>query len=121
MEVAFRKVRVLRALTSLEPAEFARLEAGLEKLLAGQRQERAPRRRSTPAGFWGGRRDQQAAHRQGQALLCTLLLQGLPFAGGHGAVLWLEPAAGLRVDQAPDSAGGHRAGARTALASQKAC
>ena len=40
MEVAFRKVRVLRALTSLEPAEFARLEAGLEKLLAGQRQER---------------------------------------------------------------------------------
>ena len=37
MDAAFGKARLLRALTSLDRAEFARLEAGLEKLLAEER------------------------------------------------------------------------------------
>ena len=40
MDVVFRKPRLLRALTSLDLAEFVRLEAGLETLLAAERCER---------------------------------------------------------------------------------
>ena len=39
MDVVFHKPRLLRALTSLDLAEFVRLEAGLEQLLASERQE----------------------------------------------------------------------------------
>jgi len=40
MDAVFRKPRLLRALTSLDLGEFVRLEAGLEALLASERQER---------------------------------------------------------------------------------
>ena len=40
MERVFRKPKLLRALTSLDPQEFARLAASLESLLAAERQER---------------------------------------------------------------------------------
>ena len=40
MEKVLGKARVLRALTSLDRGEFARLEAGLEKLLADRRERR---------------------------------------------------------------------------------
>ena len=40
MERVFRKPKLLRALTSLDPQEFTRLEAGLESLLAAGRLER---------------------------------------------------------------------------------
>ena len=54
MDVAFSKARVLRALTSLDQAEFSRLEAGLEKFLAEERLARrhdgAVRQRAYGAG-----------------------------------------------------------------------
>lgn len=54
MEVVFGKARLLRALTSLDRAEFERLEAGLEQLLTSQRAERRhdgqPRQRAYGAG-----------------------------------------------------------------------
>jgi len=40
IDVVFGKARLLRAMTSLEAAEFTRLEAGLEKLLTEERQAR---------------------------------------------------------------------------------
>lgn len=54
IEAIFGKARGLRALTSLDRAEFARLEEGLEKLLASERAERRhdglPRQRAFGAG-----------------------------------------------------------------------
>lgn len=54
MEVVFGKVRLLRALTSLDQAEFVRLEEAMERLLADQRAERRhdglPRQRAFGAG-----------------------------------------------------------------------
>ena len=54
LEAVFGKARLLRALTSLDRAEFARLEAGLENLLASERLERRhdglPRQRAFGAG-----------------------------------------------------------------------
>ncbi len=54
IEVVFGKGRLLRALTSLDRAEFARLEAGTEKFLANERAERRhdgqPRQRAFGAG-----------------------------------------------------------------------
>ena len=40
MERVFRKPKLLRALTSLDPQEFARLATGLESQLAAERHER---------------------------------------------------------------------------------
>ena len=40
IERVCRQPKLLRALTSLDPQEFARIEAGLESLLAAERQER---------------------------------------------------------------------------------
>jgi hypothetical protein len=40
MERVLCKPKLLRALTGLDPGEFARLEAGLEKRLAAEREER---------------------------------------------------------------------------------
>jgi hypothetical protein len=57
MDVVFRKPKLLRALTSLDAREFARLEAGLEEWLALERQERtqdgAKRQRAYGAGNVG--------------------------------------------------------------------
>ena len=54
MEMVFGKARLLRALTSLERAEFTRLEEGMDKLLASERAERRhdgrPRQRAFGAG-----------------------------------------------------------------------
>ena len=54
MEAVFGKARLLRALTSLDRVEFARLEEGMDKLLAEQRTERRhdglPRQRAFGAG-----------------------------------------------------------------------
>ena len=54
METVFGKARLLRALTSLDRAEFARLEEAMDKLLAGQRAEcrhdGLPRQRAFGAG-----------------------------------------------------------------------
>ena len=54
IEVVFGKARLLRALTSLDRAEFARLEEGMEKLLVAERAERRhdglPRQRAFGAG-----------------------------------------------------------------------
>ena len=54
IEVVFGKARLLRALTSLDRAEFARLEEAMDKLLAEQRAERRhdglPRQRAFGAG-----------------------------------------------------------------------
>ena len=54
MEMAFGKARLLRALTSLDRAEFTRLEVAMEKLLASERLERRhdglPRQRAFGAG-----------------------------------------------------------------------
>ena len=54
MEAAFGKARLLRALTSLDRAEFARLEEAMDKLLVEQRAERRhdglPRQRAFGAG-----------------------------------------------------------------------
>ena len=54
METVFGKARLLRALTSLDRVEFARLEEGLEKLLVAERAERRhdglPRQRAFGAG-----------------------------------------------------------------------
>ena len=54
MEVAFGRVRLLRALTSLDRAEFARLEEAMKRLLAEERAERRhdglPRQRAFGAG-----------------------------------------------------------------------
>ena len=54
MEAVFGKARLLRALTSLDRVEFARLEEGMEKLLMAERLERRhdglPRQRAFGAG-----------------------------------------------------------------------
>ena len=54
IEVVFGKARLLRALTSLDRVEFARLEEGMEKLLVAERAERRhdglPRQRAFGAG-----------------------------------------------------------------------
>ena len=54
IEAIFGKVRLLRALTSLDRAEFVRLEEAMEKLLAEERTERRhdglPRQRAFGAG-----------------------------------------------------------------------
>ena len=54
IEVIIGKARLLRALTSLDRAEFARLEEGMEKLQASERAERRhdglPRQRAFGAG-----------------------------------------------------------------------
>jgi hypothetical protein len=54
MERVFGKARLLRALTSLDEREFARLEEAMEKLLASERAERRhdgrPRQRAYGAG-----------------------------------------------------------------------
>ncbi len=54
MDVVLRNRRLLRALTSLDRAEFVRLEMGLEMLLAAGRLERRhdglPRQRAFGAG-----------------------------------------------------------------------
>ena len=54
MEAAFGKARLLRALTSLDQAQFARLEEAMEQLLASERAERRhdglPRQRAFGAG-----------------------------------------------------------------------
>ena len=54
MEAVFGKARLLRALTSLDRVEFARLEEGMDKLLASERAERRhdglPRQRAFGAG-----------------------------------------------------------------------
>ena len=54
MEAVFGKTRLLRALTSLDRVEFARLEEGMEKLLVAERAERRhdglPRQRAFGAG-----------------------------------------------------------------------
>ena len=54
MEMAFGKVRLLRTLTSLDRAEFARLEEAMEQLVAAERMERRhdglPRQRAFGAG-----------------------------------------------------------------------
>ena len=54
MDVVLRNRRLLRALTSLDRAEFVRLEEGLEQLLAGRRLENRynglPRQRAHGAG-----------------------------------------------------------------------
>ena len=54
IEVVFGKARLLRALTSLDRAEFARLEEAMDKLLVEQRAERRhdglPRQRAFGAG-----------------------------------------------------------------------
>ena len=54
IEVVFGKTRLLRALTSLDRAEFARLEEAMDKLLVEQRAERRhdglPRQRAFGAG-----------------------------------------------------------------------
>ena len=54
MEMVFGKARLLRALTSLDRAEFARLEEAMDKLLAEQRAEHRhdglPRQRAFGAG-----------------------------------------------------------------------
>ena len=54
IEAVFGKARLLRALTSLDRVEFARLEEGMDKLLASERAERRhdglPRQRAFGAG-----------------------------------------------------------------------
>lgn len=54
MERVIRKPKLLRALTSLDPGEFARLEAGLERLLAAERQERTHDGRKRQRTFGAG-------------------------------------------------------------------
>ena len=54
MERVFRKPKLLRALTSLDPQEFVRLAAGLESLLAAGRQERTHDGRERQRAFGCG-------------------------------------------------------------------
>ena len=54
IERVFRKPKLLRALTSLDVQEFARLEAGLEALLASERQERTHDGRTRQRAFGCG-------------------------------------------------------------------
>ena len=54
MERVFRKPKLLRALTSLDPQEFARLEVGLESLLTAGRLERTHDGRTRQRAFGCG-------------------------------------------------------------------
>ena len=113
IEAVFGKARLLRALTSLDRVEFARLEEGMDKLLAERAGGASARWLATPAGVWRGWAG-QAAHDAGAALVPALLLQVLPLAGGARLSLWHEPAPGVRVDQEAHAFG--QRGARTGVA-----
>lgn len=86
--------RLLRAVTTLDRAEFERLLSAFEQRWVARRRRRTAkggeRERAAGAGNKGAL--PSAAHK---LLFILFSLQVLPLAGGAGAALWLRAAAGL--------------------------
>ena len=102
MERVFRKPKLLRALTSLDAQEFARLEAGLESLLAAERQERTHDGRTRRRAFGCGGATSKLPTVRAKLFFLLFYFKGYPLQEVMGVLFGFGPHA-LRATAATNA------------------